>query len=112
MVGHMSVLEQVDADFSGARRRALLRRMAARLRRDTASGGLHCFDDVKRASRAVGWIQRGMRTVPVGQISGSVGRCSEFDRIFIPVLRFSPPAPRCFPHAQSRNYPSLRFIMG
>ena len=40
MVGHVSVLEQVDADFSGARRRALLRRMAARLRGNTASGGL------------------------------------------------------------------------
>jgi hypothetical protein len=85
MVGHMSVLEQVDADFSGARRRALLRRMAARLRRDTASGGLPCFDDVKRASGAVGWIQRGTRTVPVGQISDSVGRCSEFDKAFMPL---------------------------
>jgi hypothetical protein len=29
-------------------------------------------------------IYRGMRTVPVGQIRGSVGRCSEFDGDFLP----------------------------
>lgn len=85
MVGYMSLLEQVDADFAGARRRALLRRVAARLRRDTTSGGLLCFDDVRRVYGAVGWVHRGTRTVPVGQIRGSVGRCSEFDRTFMPV---------------------------
>jgi hypothetical protein len=85
MVGHVSVLEQVDADFSGARRRALLRRMAARLRGNTASGGLLCFDDARKASGPRAWIQRGARTVPVGQVCGSVGRCSEFDRTFMPL---------------------------
>ena len=85
MVGHVSVLEQVDADFSGARRRALLRRMAARLRGNTASGGLLCFDDARKTSGPMAWIQRGARTVPVGQVCGSVGRCSEFDRTFMPL---------------------------
>lgn len=85
MVGHVSVLEQVDADFSGARRRALLRRMAARLRGNTASGGLLCFDDARKASGPRAWIQRGARTVPMGQVCGSVGRCSEFDRTFMPL---------------------------
>ena len=85
MVGYMSLEVQVDKDFSLARRKALLRRIGARLRRDFASDdGLLCFDDVRKIPRAVGRIYRGMRTVPVGLIGGSVGRCSEFDRDFMP----------------------------
>jgi hypothetical protein len=86
MVGYMSLEEQVDKDFSLARRKALLKRIGARLRRrDAASDGLLlCFDDVRKIPGAVGRIYRGMRTVPVGQIGGSVGRCSEFDRDFMP----------------------------
>jgi hypothetical protein len=48
MVGYMSLDEQVDKDLSRARRRALLRRIGARLQRDSASGGLLCFDDVRK----------------------------------------------------------------
>jgi hypothetical protein len=84
MVGYMSLEEQVDKDFSRARRRALLRRIGARLQRDSASGGLLCFDDVRKFPGTIGRIYRAMRTVPVGQIAGSVGRCSEFDRDFMP----------------------------
>ena len=84
MVGYMSAEEQVDADFSRARRRALLGRIRARLRRDTAPDGLRCFDDVRKLPRAAGGIHRGMRTVSVGQIGGSAGRCSDFDRNFMP----------------------------
>jgi len=80
MVGHISLEEQVDADFSRARRKALLGRIGARLRRDTPSDGLLCFDDVRKILGASAWVYRGMRTVPVGQIGGSVGRCSEFNR--------------------------------
>jgi len=80
----MSVEEQVDADFSRARRRAVLRHVRIRLRRDNAPDGLLCFDDVRRIPGAVGGIYRGMRTVAVRQIGGSVGRCSEFDRDFLP----------------------------
>ena len=39
MVGYMNLEEQVDADFSRARRRALLRKVRFRLRRNTAWGG-------------------------------------------------------------------------
>jgi hypothetical protein len=84
MVGHTSLEEQVDADFTRARRRVLLRRMRARLRRDNASNRLFCFDDLGKIAGAMGRIHRGMRTVPVAQIIGSVGRCSEFDRDFMP----------------------------
>jgi hypothetical protein len=84
MVGYMSLEEQVDADFSRARRRALLRRIGARLRRHRAWDGLLCSDDVRKIPGAIGRIDRGMRTVLVSQIGGSVGRCSEFDRDFMP----------------------------
>jgi hypothetical protein len=84
MVGYMNLEVQVDADFSKARRRALLRRIRNRLQRVTASDGLLCFDDLGKIPGAIGRIDRGMRTVQVRQIGGSVGRCSEFDRDFMP----------------------------
>jgi hypothetical protein len=85
MVGYMSLEEQVDKDFRLARRKALLRRIGARLRRrNAASDGLLCFDDVREIPGAVGRIHRGLRTVPVAQIGGSVGGCSEFDGDFMP----------------------------
>ena len=84
MFGYM-LEEQVDKDISRARRRALLRRIGTRLRRDAASNRLLCFDDLRKIpGAAMGRIHRSMRTVPVGQIAGSVGRCSEFDRDFMP----------------------------
>src|SRR5215217_7399997 len=85
MGGYMSLEEQVDADFSRARRRALLRKVRIRLRRDTASDELLlCFDDLRNFPGALWRIYRGIRTVPVAQIGGSVGRCSEFDGDFMP----------------------------
>src|SRR5215204_4373201 len=85
MVNYRSLEEQVDADFSNARRMALLRQIGARLKRDTASEGLLlCFDDLRKIPGVVGRIYRGRRMVPVAQIGGSVGRCSEFDRDFMP----------------------------
>jgi hypothetical protein len=74
----------VDEDFSLARRKALTRRIGARLRGDAASNRLLYFDDIKKIRGAVGRIDRGIRTVPVAQIGGSVGRCSVFDRNFLP----------------------------
>jgi hypothetical protein len=84
MVRYMNLEVQVDADFSRARRKALLRRIGARLQRDNASEGLLCFDDLRKIPGAVGRIYRGMRTVSLRQVGGSVGRCSEFDRDFMP----------------------------
>jgi hypothetical protein len=84
VVGYMSIEEQVDADFDRARRRALFRRVGIRLQRDIASDGLLCFGEVRKPLEAVGRVYRGTRTVSVGQIGGSVGRCSEFDRGFMP----------------------------
>jgi hypothetical protein len=84
MVGHTSLEEQVGADFSRARRRALLQRVSTRLRGDNASNRPLCFDDLRKIPGAVGRVYRGTRTVPVAQIGGGVGRCSEFDRDFMP----------------------------
>ena len=84
MVGYMSLEEQVDADFARARRRGLLRKARFRLRRNNAWEGLLCFDDLKKLPGAVGRVYRGIRTVSVQQIGGSVGRCAEFDGDFMP----------------------------
>ena len=85
MIGHTKVEEQVDADFTRARRRALLRQMSTRSQRDNASEGLLlCFDDLRKIPGASARVYRGTRTVPASQIGGSVGRCSEFDGDFMP----------------------------
>jgi hypothetical protein len=84
MIGYMNLEKQVDADFSRARRRALLRQVRFCLRRNNAWEGLLCFDDLRTIPGTVGRVYRGMRTVSVQQIGGSVGRCSEFDGDFMP----------------------------
>jgi len=84
MIGYMNLDEQADKDFGLARRKAVLRRIGARLRGDALSNRLLCFDEVRKISGAVGGVRRGRRTVPLGQIAGSAGRCSDFDRAFLP----------------------------
>jgi hypothetical protein len=81
----MSLREQVDADFGRAHRRAVLRRVGARLRRDTSSDHLLCFEEVRKKCGALNRVRLGRRVVPVQRIAGSVGRCSDFDRAFLPV---------------------------
>jgi hypothetical protein len=83
VIDYVSLEEQVEADFSRACRRVLIRQVGTRWRRDAGSDGLLCFDDLRKIPRAVGRIHRGIRTVPVWQIGCSVGRCSEFDRDFM-----------------------------
>ena len=85
MVGYMSLEEQVDVDFTRARRRAFLRRLIARLRNGPATDGLPCFEDFRKKLGVVGGIRVGRRVVRVEQIVGSVGRSSEFDRVFLPM---------------------------
>ena len=54
MVGYMRLEEQVDADFSRARRRALLRKVRIRLTREKTWGGLLCVDEIKMIPGAAG----------------------------------------------------------
>jgi hypothetical protein len=84
MVGYMSLEEQVDKDFNLALRKALRGRMGAPMRREAASNRLLCFDDLRKIPGAMGRIYRGQRTVPLAEIAGRVGRCSEFDGDFMP----------------------------
>jgi hypothetical protein len=80
----MDLNQRVDKDFSRARRRAFLKRVGAYLRKDPASNRLLSFDEVKSALGAVEQTYLGMRTVPVEELVGSVGRHRDFDRAFLP----------------------------
>jgi hypothetical protein len=85
MIAYMDLNEQVDADFTRARRRARLRAAVARIRREHTSNRLLSFDDVRRRRLAANnHLHRGTRVVAVDQIVGSVGRWDEFDRSFLP----------------------------
>ena len=81
---HMNLEEQVDRDFTHARRRASLRRIRARLRKDLARNRLLSFDEVKGSLGAFNQVYLGVRIVPVEKIVGSVNRYRDFDRTFLP----------------------------
>jgi hypothetical protein len=84
MIPYMDLNEQVDADFTRARRRARLRALVARIRREHASNRLLSFDDVRRELAANNRFYQGARVVKMEEIVGSVGRWSDFDRTFLP----------------------------
>lgn len=86
MNGYISLEERaVDADFTRARRKAFFRRMWARLRKDAASDRVPCFEEVGETLGALDQARLGRRAVRVEKIVGSVGRCPDFDRAFLPV---------------------------
>ena len=85
MIPYMDLNEQVDADFTRARRSARLRALVARIRREHASNKLLSFDEVRKAFAAKNRLHRGTRVVGMEEIVGSVGRWDEFDRSFLPV---------------------------
>jgi hypothetical protein len=84
MIPYMNLNEQVDADFTRARRSARLRAVVARIRREHTSNRLLSFDDKRREFAANNRLQRGTRVVEVDEIVGSVGRWRDFDRSFLP----------------------------
>jgi len=85
MIPYMNLNEQVDADFARARRRARLRAIVARVRREHTSSRLLSFEEVRRWRLvASNRLYRGTRVVEVDQIVGSVGRWRDFDRSFLP----------------------------
>ena len=86
MIPYMDLNEQVDADFTRARRRARLRAVVARVRSEHTSNRLLSFDEVRRGRLAAdNRLHRGTRVVEVDQIVGSVGRWRDFDRSFLPM---------------------------
>src|ERR671920_2209280 len=84
VIPYMNLNEQVDADFTRARRRARLRAVVARVRREHTSNRLLSFDDLRRELAANNRRPRGKRVVEVDEIVGSVGRWRDFDRSFLP----------------------------
>lgn len=81
---YMDIEEQVDADFTRARRRAFVRRMGGRLRGDPTSARLLSFEETRKALGAYNRVRLGMRVVPVEKIVGSVGCYMDFDSTFLP----------------------------
>jgi hypothetical protein len=75
---------QAEKDFASARRKALLRRIGAFLRRDRGSNRLLSFEEAARGLGALEQVRLGIRDVPVSKIVGSVGRYTDFDRAFLP----------------------------
>jgi hypothetical protein len=87
MIGYVCVEDQVEKDFDRALLKASLRRWRDRLRRDCAHKRLLSFEEAK--ATLTQWTQayRGMRTVEVEKITGSVGRCQDFDGSFLPLKK-------------------------
>jgi hypothetical protein len=84
MIPYMDLNEQADTDFIRARRRAVVRAVVTRFRREHASNRLLSFDDVRRELLADNRLYRGTKVVEADQIVGSVGRWRDFDRSFLP----------------------------
>lgn len=77
---------RTQADFAAARIKAFFRQVFAFLtgQRDE----LLAFDEVREKLRIGGPIYRGVRTVPIDRILGSVDRYKDFDRAFLPKQDF------------------------
>jgi hypothetical protein len=73
---------RVQADFSRARTRAFFNDLLALF--SGTSNTLLPYDEVKEKLHIGGPIYRGVRTVEVGKIVGSVNRYRDFDRTFLP----------------------------
>ena len=85
MIGYIGVDEQVDKDFYRALRRASLHRLRDRVLRRSSHHDVLSFEEVRGALKRWSQVYRGMRTVDVDKIVGSVGRCCDFDESFLPV---------------------------
>lgn len=75
--------QRVRSDFSRARFKAFMNRVRSLL--SGQPGMLLSYDDVKEQLHIGGPIYRGVQTVRVDQIVGSLNRYQQFDRAFMPV---------------------------
>ena len=85
MIGYVGVDEQVDKDFHRALFRASLHRWRDRILRRAANAHVLSFEAARSELTRWSQVYRGMRTVDVEKIVGSVGRCRDFDESFLPV---------------------------
>ena len=74
--------EQARADFQRARFQAFINRVWATLSGQPST--LLSYDEIKEKLHVGGPIYRGVKTVRVDQIAGSLNRYHEFDRVFLP----------------------------
>jgi hypothetical protein len=77
-----SISEQARADFQQARFQAFINRIWATLSGQPST--LLSYDEIKEKLHIGGPIYRGVKTVRVDQIAGSLNRYHEFDRVFLP----------------------------
>ena len=89
MVDLMNLEEQVDREFTAARRRARIGRLLAILHRKPAARTLLAFEEQRRSLRAYGGINRGRTTVEISRIVGSAGKHDYFDEGFMPLRSLS-----------------------
>jgi hypothetical protein len=83
---HLDLPRQEAAEeFAGARKKALLRRIGAFVRRDPGSNRLLSFDEAAASHGPWRLAYLGRRTVPVESIVGSEGRYADFDNEFLPL---------------------------
>ncbi|MGC8857145.1 MAG: transcriptional regulator, partial [Anaerolineae bacterium] len=76
------LLERVRADYSRARFKAFLNRVKAVLSGQPTT--LLSYDQIKEKLHIGGPIYRGIQTVRIDQIVGSLNRYHQFDRAFLP----------------------------
>jgi hypothetical protein len=89
MVDLMNQEEQVDREFTAARRRARMRWLRAKLRGKRGVHTLLSFEEQRRILRAYGGIWRGRTTVEISRIVGSAGKHDYFDQGFMPLRTLS-----------------------
>jgi hypothetical protein len=87
MIGYVGVDEQVDRDFYSALRRASLHRLRDRVFGRSAQAKVLSFEEARSALTRWSQVYRGMSTVEVEKIVGSVGRWRDFDGDFLPRKR-------------------------
>jgi len=79
---HLLDLTSAVQDFRRAHGRADLERILARLAGKSAD--LLCYEDVRAKLKAWSTKPRVLKEIPMDAIVGSVGRCSDFTRSFLP----------------------------
>jgi hypothetical protein len=78
---------RAQADFNAARAKAMFRELLALI--TGRHNQLLAFDEVAGKLRVGGPIYRGVKTVRLNQIVGSVNRYHDFDRAFLPTQTFT-----------------------
>ena len=85
MVDLMNLEDQVEKEFTVARRRARLGRLKMLLLRRGTRSTLLSPDEIRRTVPASGAMYGGRRTLEVLRIVGSMGKHEQFDMNFMPL---------------------------